>query len=151
MTTVVVPYKNPQKHTCASPICDGRPAKWQLPQLAALGLPSICCGVHIKRFADLTIEHHVAPITIDIKAFAEVEAFENREKTPCQHPHCDGRPARWKFPQTTHLGSDKLVCCSSHLVRFVEIVISHRLYDTQTKSVTRAIRSIAYHHAAGAR
>jgi hypothetical protein len=53
----------------------------------------------------------------------EVELFENPERVKCRHPKCDGRPAKWSFPQTKSIPLGPLVSCSVHSARFLEIVL----------------------------
>jgi hypothetical protein len=60
----------------------------------------------------------------------QIESFENIEKLPCEHDDCDGRPAKWKLPQTAHLPGGVVVCCSVHLPRFIIAVIGLPLVES---------------------
>jgi hypothetical protein len=53
----------------------------------------------------------------------EVEPFENPNREICRHPKCDGRPAKWSYPQTKSVPLGPLVSCSVHAARFIEIVL----------------------------
>jgi hypothetical protein len=55
----------------------------------------------------------------------EVEPLENHIHVLCRHPRCDGRAAKWTFPQTKHLPDGPLVSCSVHVARFLEIVMRY--------------------------
>ena len=52
----------------------------------------------------------------------EIEAFANPDHIKCSHPRCDGRDAKWSFPQSADPSKPALVSCSVHVARFLEIV-----------------------------
>jgi hypothetical protein len=57
MTVQVEPFPNPDRHICRHPRCDGRPAKWLLPQTKNVPHgPMVCCGVHLARFVEIALE-----------------------------------------------------------------------------------------------
>lgn len=79
----------------------------------------------------------------------QIEPFESATPVKCHHPRCDGRGAKWTFPQTRHLPSGPMLSCSVHLARFCEIVLNyhavpipinigrrprHRAHDARTTS-----------------
>lgn len=52
----------------------------------------------------------------------QIEPLEIRG-VKCSHPRCDGRDAKWQFPQTKNRKRGKLVSCSVHIARIVEIIM----------------------------
>lgn len=59
----------------------------------------------------------------------EVEPYENPSRCGCNHPKCDGRPARWRFPETNHRPQGPLVSCSVHLARLCELVLKYYIEE----------------------
>jgi hypothetical protein len=55
-----------------------------------------------------------------------VGPYPNPTKIPCNHPRCDGRPARWTFPQiNAEITSVQPLSCNVHLARFAETLLAH--------------------------
>jgi hypothetical protein len=55
----------------------------------------------------------------------EIEPLANDVIVKCPHPRCDGRSAKWSFPQTRHLPTGPMLSCSVHLARVAEIVLNY--------------------------
>jgi hypothetical protein len=54
----------------------------------------------------------------------QIEPFESDTHVTCHHTRCDGRAAKWLFPQTASAPNGPYRSCSVHLARFVELTIA---------------------------
>jgi hypothetical protein len=53
----------------------------------------------------------------------QIEPFANDDHTRCAHARCDGRDAKWQFPQTSTWTGGPIRCCRVHIGHFVEIIL----------------------------
>ncbi len=60
----------------------------------------------------------------------EIGPLENSDGSiKCSHPRCDGRPAKWDFPQTATRKRGRLRSCSVHIARMAEIILRDQDLD----------------------
>lgn len=53
----------------------------------------------------------------------QIGPLESHVHIKCSHPRCDGRDAKWFFPQTQNRPGGPLYSCSVHVARFLEIIL----------------------------
>lgn len=57
----------------------------------------------------------------------KVELYVNPDRHKCFSLICDGRPAKWIFPQTDKITNGPIRSCSVHVARHIEVVLD--LYE----------------------
>jgi hypothetical protein len=58
-----------------------------------------------------------------VAMIVEIEPLQGAQSRLCSHPQCDGRDAKWRFPQTQDQPTGELVSCSIHIARIVEHIL----------------------------
>jgi hypothetical protein len=129
MILEIEPLENGSIAKCHHRRCDGRSAKWRFPQTRALPAGEVLsCSVHIPHLGEI-VESYSLPPASERASAVLVERLPASATAVCPHPRCDGRHARWGFPQTRHLPTEEYRSCSVHIARFCELVLTYHAVD----------------------
>lgn len=130
MILEIEPLESRSTAKCHHRRCDGRSAKWRFPQTRDLPAGEILsCSVHIPHFCEIILDNYAIRSAVGGRTTVLVRRVASGTTSACRHPRCDGRSAKWRFPQTSGLVAGEHLSCSVHIARFCENVVTYHAVD----------------------